>query len=803
MLNQSKMPKSILTSFNVFLVAVLLTGLSVSPALSRGGVQRRVGNPSAVAGRKTRTGEQKTRKNKPGSFQQTEGTREMARLLENLGRDFDAKLIAQRPDITLARYFRNVEKATDLRTQTILDTKLAYELLLKGQSKEAAALFQSVKEQVLSNRALFDPNFLPTIRWYLAVSHLRFGEQQNCQNNHGADTCLLPIKGGGVHLDQEGSRAAAKEYTEILQDNPSDLTSRWLLNIAYMTLGEYPENVPTPWLIPPATFKSEYDIERFDDVAPELGLGVTGLAGGCIMEDFDGDGYLDIVVSSFGLDKERDQLRYFHNDGNGTFSDRTREAGLTGIIGGLNLTQADYNNDGHPDVLVLRGGWLLGQLGQQPPSLLRNNGNGTFDDVTKEAGLLALHPTQTAAWGDYDNDGWLDLFVGVESSSVPDFDIPLYQPYSGSVMQSCKLYHNNRDGTFTDVAAEVGLALTGYVKGSVWGDYNNDGFPDLYLSQMYGPGLLFKNNGKDRSGKTTFTNVLATEPTRGYLTWFWDYNNDGWLDIFVSGYSLTGMSYGAGQVAADYLGLPTTAEKSRLYRNNHDGSFSDVTRDVKLNKILYAMGGNFGDIDNDGWTDFYVGTGGPDYRAIIPNRMFRNAEGKFFQDVTTGANLGHLQKTDAIAFGDIDSDGDQDIYAVIGGEFPGDTFQRALYLNPGNKNHWLTLKLEGVRSNRSAIGARVKISLRTQKGDRDIFTNVGSGGSFGASSLQQEVGLGQATSIRLIEVTWPTTGRVQTFKNVRMDQIIGIREGNSSASIIRQKQLKLKHISSEHKHTHQ
>jgi hypothetical protein len=557
------------------------------------------------------------------------------------------------------------------------------------------------------------------------------------------------------------------------------MTARWLLNVAYMSVGEYPAAVPKNWLLPPEIFKSEYDIERFYDLSSQVGVRSSGLAGGVVLEDFDRDGHIDIMVSSSGLDEDRDQLRYFHNNRNGTFSDQTERAGLAGLIGGSNLVQADFDNDGFPDVLVLRGGGLIGNLAQQPPSLLRNNGDGTFDDVTEKAGLLSLHPAQTASWADYDNDGLLDLFIGVQSSLVPYFELPLYQDFPRPREQPCKLYHNNGDGTFTEVASQAGLALVGYVQGAVWGDYNNDGLPDLFVSRKYGPSLLYRNNGRNPGGKTTFTKVADMEPSNSFVTWFWDYDNDGWQDIFVSGYSPTGIAYSAGQVAAGYLGLPFTAELPRLYRNNRDGSFTDVTRQVKLNKVLYAMSGNFGDLDNDGWLDFYVGTGGPDYRALIPNRMFRNADGQVFQDVTTSGGFGHLQKGAAIAFGDINNDGAQDIYAVLGGELPGDAFQRALFVNPGSTNRWITLRLEGVESNRSAIGARIKVSVDINGQSRDIYATVSSGGSYGASTLQQEIGLGRATSIHSLEILWPKSGKSQVFKNLKTNQIVTIREGEA------------------------
>ncbi|MGH9198482.1 MAG: FG-GAP-like repeat-containing protein, partial [Acidimicrobiia bacterium] len=341
------------------------------------------------------------------SYQAT-GTRRMAALLAELSKNSDSRLILQRLDRHLARYARGISQPTDLRTATLLQATTAYDLLLRGESKEAALHFQRIRDTIAGSRSLFDSNFLSLIRSYLAISYLRAGEQDNCIERHAERSCLFPITGSGVHSATSGSRAALKVYEEILESNPGDLTARWLLNLAYMTLGEYPEAVPKQWLLSPEIFKSESEpFGKFDDAAPRLGVDVRALAGGAILEDFDRDGYVDIMASSFGLDEARDQLRYFHNNGDGTFTDHTKTAGLMGLVGGMNLLQADYDNNGSPDVLVLRGGSVLGDLGRQPPSLLRNKGDGTFDDVTREAGLLHFHPTQAAAWGDYDNDGWL------------------------------------------------------------------------------------------------------------------------------------------------------------------------------------------------------------------------------------------------------------------------------------------------------------------------------------------------------------------------------------------------------------
>jgi FG-GAP-like repeat/ASPIC and UnbV len=689
------------------------------------------------------------------------GTRRMAELLDRMVRNLDPTTYMFANTLRADYLHALLERNAKPRERASIAFSLADQLLKAGKTEEAIAVATPLLQA--------DPNALGApdpiqVREFLAFCQMRLGEQRNCIMHRGVDSCLLPIKGSGIHTDQRGSRAAIKGYTEILETNPKDLSSRWLLNIASMTVGEYPGKVPARWLIPPKVFAPEYDIKRFYDVAVAAGVAVRGLAGGSVMDDFDGDGELDIVASSMGL---RDPLRFFHNNGDGTFSERSEAAGLTGEIGGLNIVHADYDNDGFPDLLVLRGGW--GQRGGRfPNSLLKNNGDGTFDDVTQQAGILSFHPTQTAAWADYDGDGWLDLFIGNESMKGDE--------------HPCELYHNSRDGTFTNRTADIGATDLGYVKGVAWGDFNNDGRPDLYVSILNGDNALFRNDGpRDGPGPAgedwRFTNVSreagTIEPRHSFPTWFWDYDNDGWQDIFVGGYQLTG----PGDVAAMYLGLESGTALPKLYRNRHDGTFADVTHEARLDRLALPMGSNFGDLDNDGWLDCYFGTGEPQLRTLIPNRMFRNAAGAFFQDVTSSGGFGHLQKGHGIAFGDLDNDGDQDIYQVIGGAFEGDVGQNALFRNPGHGGHWITLRLEGRRSNRSAIGARLKVTVRTPRGGRDIYATVGSGGSFGGSSLQQEIGLGDASRIEAIEVTWPATGVVQTFRDAKLDRFYRILEG--------------------------
>ena len=572
----------------------------------------------------------------------------------------------------------------------------------------------------------------------------------------------------------------------LLEQNPNDMTSRWLLNIAYMTLGRYPKDVPKQWLIPASIVPDEYDIKRFNDVAPGAGLAMMTHAGGSVAEDFDGDGLFDLVVSSSG---PKDQLRYFHNNGDGTFADQTREAGLEGLTGGLNVIHADFDNDGNPDLLVLRGGWW-GAHGKYPMSLLRNNGKNakgqvTFSDVTEQAGLMSMHPTQTAAWADYDGDGRLDLFVGHESSK--------------DETHLSALYHNNGDGTFTDVTARVGLGDMGFVKGVAWGDYNNDGRPDLYISRKGQPNILLRNDGPDRDRGWKFTDVTEAagvrDPIHSFATWFFDYDNDGWLDLLVTGYYTETLD----DIPLFHLGLPNKAEVPRLYRNNRDGTFRDVTKEVGLDRVILAMGSGFGDLDNDGWLDCYFGTGAPEFQTLLPNRMFRNDGGRKFQDVTSSGGFGQLQKGHAVSFADFDRDGDQDIFEVIGGAYPGDAYPSALLENPGHGNHWIGLKLEGVLSNRSAIGARVRVDVAGSKSARSIYRVVNSGSSFGDAPFELHIGLAAANNVQRIDVRWPS-GKETIVTDIAVDRSYRLREGETALRPLAYKSFSFSHTGAAHEH---
>ena len=651
---------------------------------------------------------------------------------------------------------------------------LSFDYLRFGEVDEAIRVLKEALGRVEEDGS--DPRHLGEVLEELAITSLKRGELSNRTNPSARLVCTLPLGNAQGLEDRTGPTNAASYLTRLLEMHPDDVRYRWLLNVAHMTLGTYPEGVPEPFRISEDLLTSDYDIGRFEEIASKVGMGARNLAGGSIMDDFDNDGLLDIVTSTWD---PGGSIIYYHNEGDGTFSDYTDRAGLAGQLGGLNIAQTDYNNDGWLDIFVMRGGWLRTN-GAMRVSLLRNNADGTFSDVTRSAGLAhPRYPSQTSGWADYDNDGDLDLFACNESQPESEFESEVMKFPS-------QLFRNNGDGTFTDVAAKAGVRNDGYCKGSVWGDYDNDGDPDLYLSNFATENRLFRNNGDG-----TFTDVAidlgVEEPLPSFATWFWDYNNDGWLDIWVAGYwdSIE-------DVAADYLELPNSGKRMRLYENDGAGGFVDVTRESGLYRVHLTMAANFGDLDNDGWLDFYLGTGYPSYDALGPNIAYRNNGGRSFTDVTFSAGLGHLHKGHGIAFGDLDRDGDQDIFAQMGGFYPGDGFENALYENPGHGNRWLSVKLVGTETNRAAIGARIRLKLMMSDGStRDVYSWVNSGGSFGASSLEQEVGLGQAERVLSLEVFWPTSGTVQLFEDLPLDARIEVTEGEDSYELLETRTLRL------------
>jgi hypothetical protein len=557
---------------------------------------------------------------------------------------------------------------------------------------------------------------------FFGVLELRRGEVENCLHHHNREMCLFPLSEAARHRVGDGARRAVEHFTRYLGKNPDDLGARWLLSVAAMTVGSYPEGVPEPLRIGPEAFASPVDPGRFWDVASPVGVAYSDNAGGSVTDDFDGDGLLDIVVSS------RDPcepLRLYLNRGDGTFVDVTDAAGLSAQLGGLNVTQVDYDNDGRLDLFVMRGGWETAIRN----SLLRNrptlDGGVEFEDVTGRAGLGGpAHRTHSATWADYDGDGWLDVFLGHE-------------------MSFSQLFRNRRDGTFEDTTVKAGMRFRSFTKGASWGDVDNNGWPDLYVSNFGERNLLFVNRGDGRFDEVALERGVS-KPTHSFPTWFFDYDNDGWQDLLVASFLQS-----VDEVAREYLGLPAISETLRIYHNRGDGSYEDATEALGMARMIPTMGANFGDLNNDGYPDFYLGTGAPDYSILVPNRMFLNQEGRGFVDVTTATGTGHLQKGHGISFADLDNDGDEDVFSNMGGAFLGDKFASALFENPGHGNDWIAIELIGTRSNRAAIGARIRVVLENGESgkEEERFRWVGSGGSFGSSPFMQHIGLGKDAKI--------------------------------------------------------
>jgi len=294
---------------------------------------------------------------------------------------------------------------------------IANEMLNAGYTQQSIDQYNDVLYTIDSLKINPPESFMTAIQDLLAITHFRHGEETNCLDGHNAESCIMPIRGAGIHRNKNNAEIAINIYKSLLEKNPKDYVYRWLINLAYMVKGGYPDKVPHRWLIPQLTPSDSITFPEFTEIAESAGLDHISLAGGSIADDFDGDGLMDIMVSSWGLDN---QLHYFKNMGNRGFEDQTESANLIGITGGLNMVHGDYDNDGWVDVFVLRGGWF-GEDGNHPNSLLKNNGDGTFTDVTISTNIYSEHPTQTASWGDFNNDGWLDLFIGNENRGLQPY----------------------------------------------------------------------------------------------------------------------------------------------------------------------------------------------------------------------------------------------------------------------------------------------------------------------------------------------------------------------------------------------
>ncbi len=641
-----------------------------------------------------------------------------------------------------------------LRTHVALGQLYTY----MGEMTRAIPQFESAL--TIAQTAV--PDGVPILEETLGAAWLQQSEMENGAFRSKDNLDIFPPLHPGAHFDkQDDSRRAVDYFSKYLDGRPDDDQAKWLLNLAYATLGKYPEGVPSALLIPPGAFASGQDVGIFKDIANDVGLDAFVSAGGLVVDDFENNGLLDVVVSS---EDACQPMHYFHNNGDGTFSDRSAHAGLSDQLGGLNIVAGDYNNDGCIDLLVLRGGWEF----PMRKSLLRNNCNGTFTDVTDASGLGAtVTQTQSAVWADIDNDGYLDLFIANENSPA-------------------QLFRNRGDGTFEDISHAAGIERSAYTKAVTAADYDNDGFVDFYVSNFNGPNFLYRNNG-DRTFTEIGTQAGVREPLFSFSSWFFDYDNDGWPDLLVTDYT-----WSVEDEMRSYLHQPVRSETMKLYRNMHNGTFEDVTEKVGLDRVFMPMGTNFGDVDNDGFLDMYLGMGNPSLGSMTPHVLLRNDGGKRFVDITASSGTGEIHKGHGIAFADLRRNGQEDIVTEDGGAVPSEKHTLRLFQNPGNNNDWINVRLIGVKSNRTAIGAKIQVTVQNAGGAaRSIWRTVGETSSFGGNPIEQHIGLGPDAKIVSLDVMWPASGTHQHFASVDKNAFIQIKEFDSGITKLVRKPVRM------------
>ncbi len=506
--------------------------------------------------------------------------------------------------------------------------------------------------------------------------------------------------------------------------------------------------------------------------SPEKYL-IETMGAGCAWIDYDQDGLLDLYLVNSAATKlytPKHSIRsaLYHNNGDGTFTDVTDRAGVgaEGLFG-MGVAVGDFNNDGFPDLFVLGYGRCI---------LYRNNGDGTFTDITAKSGVENRGRwASSAAWFDYDNDGRLDLLIANYVDWTPENNF--YCGDRGSGMRSyCHpdvykgmpptLYHNNGDGTFTDVSSASGIgAKPGNGLGVVTFDYDGDGWQDIFIANDSMPNFLFHNK---RDG--TFEEV-------GYLAGV-AVSGDGQAEagMGVDAADLTGN--GQMDLVVTHLDL----QLARLYRNKGNGVFDDETVRSKIGYATYHLSGfgtRFFDYDNDGARDLFIANGHvldniqlyrSEARYLEPKLMFRNTGGGLFENVSDrlGADFQLPRASRGVAVGDFDNDGDLDILVNNNGEAP-----QLLRNDGGNANHWLSILLIGTRSNRDGVGARVKLSAGTSI----QFDQKKGGMSYqSAQDPRLHFGLGSHTLIDSLEIDWPSGAKTK-LGGIKADQIIAIQEG--------------------------
>lgn len=451
----------------------------------------------------------------------------------------------------------------------------------------------------------------------------------------------------------------------------------------------------------------------FTDVAPSLGVNDPGAAQGVVFLDVNNDGFLDIFLAN-----NNNQSKLWINNNGTSFTESSATWGVNFTSPTRGISAADFNNDGFIDVMI--GNW------QTPIMLFKNTGT-SFIDFSTNAGVAFMSYGGSINWIDYNKDGKIDA-VFANDGMPPRYNY---------------LFRNDNLTSFTNVAYTAGLVDSSSTLTLSAADYNNDGYPDLFLGTQSNPGfpttaILYKNNGNGTfTDKTTESGILTN-----YYTWgseWGDFNNDGFMDLFLAG----------------------TTGFNQLYKNNGNGTFTDVTISMGFELINSAYSCGWADIDNDGDLDLYVARG-----QNNEDKMYRN-DGTIFTDISSQCGMGDLLHSSCVSWGDYNNDGFLDLYLNNNGS------ANRLYKNSGNSNKWIILNLKGTNSNKSAIGARVRIKTGSINQIREV--EGGSGGK-GQNSLPIEFGIGTASVIDSLIIKWPS-GLEQKFANVTPNVIYNITEG--------------------------
>lgn len=545
---------------------------------------------------------------------------------------------------------------------------------------------------------------------------------------------------------------AARSFYEALQTHNNSI-DQWMLKVAMDQLGAAAPQLPGQFLFPAAKAPSKAGLEwEFKDMAPELGLDRFDGNGTVAFGDIDNDGDLDVILSGSGT-----FIAVFRNEG-GRFKEATGDLGLGRVPSGYSLNLVDYDNDGWLDLYVSLNGWS----GPMKNRLFRNV-QGKFEDVTEKSGAGDGGSGFISLWGDLDNDGYLDLVVA--NGVLKDGSTP-------------QVYRNNGNGTFTNVTVAAGIdePPTYGAIGIALGDYDRDGDLDILINGLdAAPNRLYRNEGKWKFTEVSRKAGVVQPPHNGFVCFFFDYNNDGWPDVLT-------MSLASWEAVVEGLkegGLKRVhADASRLFKNNGNGTFTDVTLAAGLDAPMGVMGAGVADLDNDGFVDIHFGTGDPQLTRLEPNRVYRNNGDGTFSDLTAltafarPGNKGH-----GVAFVDFDEDGDLDLYAQLGGHYQGDHARNAFYRNVrGSRNAWVQVELEGVKSNRFGVGAQVTVKAGGLLVHREMKGSVG----FGATEpYRLHFGLGKAGRVDEIEVRWPSGAR-QVFKDLEARAIYRVKENEEA-----------------------